>query len=66
MKKFTLLLIAGTVLLACRKKEVNKIDGPDLVDIYGTFEVVTPLPLVNQLLISVLDNRCISHVKHLQ
>lgn len=43
MKKFTLLLITGTLLLACRKKEIDKIDGPDLNNIYGTFQVVTPL-----------------------
>lgn len=43
MKKFTLLLIAGTMLLACRKKEVDKIDGPDLADVYGTFEVLSAL-----------------------
>jgi hypothetical protein len=44
MKKFTLLLITGTLLLtACRKKEAGKMDGPDLTNIYGTFEVVTTL-----------------------
>ena len=43
MKKIILLFIAGTVLLACRKEEVNKTDGPNLTDIYGTFEVVTTL-----------------------
>lgn len=42
MKKFALLLITGTLLISCRKEDV-KIDGPDLNDVYGNFEVLTTL-----------------------
>lgn len=43
MKKYILFLLIGIVALSCRKEELDKTDGPNLTDIYGVFDIVTPL-----------------------
>lgn len=43
MRKSFALILIGLALVACRKDEINTIEGPELNDIYGTFSVVTPL-----------------------
>lgn len=43
MKKYFAFALVGLVLVSCRKEELEKVDGPDLIDIYGTFSVVTGL-----------------------
>lgn len=42
-KSIFYLLIAIPVLLSCRKKEIDKIDGPSLNNVYGQFSVISPL-----------------------
>lgn len=43
MKKILAFVFIGSALVGCRKEEVGTTDGPNLTDIYGTFEVVTGL-----------------------
>ncbi len=42
-KSIILILTLLPVFIACRKKEVDKIDGPSLNNVYGAFNVVSPL-----------------------
>jgi len=43
MKKLVYFLMIGTALLSCRKDEVNLIDGPNLIDVFGDFQIKTEL-----------------------
>jgi hypothetical protein len=43
MKKVIACLLIGAALVGCRKEEVGVTEGPNLVDVYGTFEIVTGL-----------------------
>ncbi|MFT6501563.1 MAG: hypothetical protein ACJASQ_001679 [Crocinitomicaceae bacterium] len=43
MKKYGILLLVGLVLFSCRKDELEAVDGPNLTDVFGTFEVVSTL-----------------------
>ncbi len=43
MKKYGILLLVVSVLFSCRKDEIETSDGPNLMDIYGIFEVVNTL-----------------------
>ncbi len=43
MKKYFAFLLIGVALLSCRKEEIDRIEGPELNDIYGTFSVVEGL-----------------------
>lgn len=43
MKKIITCLLIGAALVSCRKEEVDAVEGPNLVDIYGTFDIVTGL-----------------------
>lgn len=43
MKKYLSFILIVTVLISCRKGEDDKIDGPDLYDVYGDFGILTTL-----------------------
>lgn len=43
MKKYFFIILGFLVLIACRKKELNKTEGPNLTDVYGDFAVITNL-----------------------
>lgn len=43
MKKYLSFILIVTVLISCRKEEADKIDGPDLYDVYGEFGILTTL-----------------------
>ena len=48
MKKLILIALIGTVLISCRKDEIDNTDGPNLTDVYGEFAVLETLD-VSQL-----------------
>jgi hypothetical protein len=43
MKNYLLLIILGWTLLACRKEEATKFDGPSLEDLNGAFVIINGL-----------------------
>ena len=43
MKKFYFLLVFGILITACRKDELNVIDGPSLQDLNGAFVIINGL-----------------------